>query len=196
MEEFTTEEYKTFTEIVSKKDFDKHLRSMEQNDMLCFLRASLMYQRAIKCRACDSDIAITLLCSAVEVVSGGKPISYNFRRFLLTYCPEELRNPPVKILKGKGENFEVAVRAIYSNFRSLHLHRGIGYMGMANKYKGIADKPYIDKKTGEHIHMVGIPLLLKADGNIISVELTRITDWFASVVKNSLFRYLTSEKRA
>jgi len=234
MEHFTTDGYRTFSEMVSKEDFDKHLGSMKQNDILRFLDASLIYQQAMKCRACNSDITITLLCSAIEAVSAAEKsiifknwlmdkrlkdlankdekqvkeilnqayesfmsseenregISYNFRRFLLRYCPEELRNPPLRILSGKGDVFEIAVRAIYSNFRSLYLHRGIGTAGFA-------DKPIIDRAS-VHIDMTGIPLprLLKADGNIVCVELTRVTDWFAVVVKGSLFRYLTSKKEA
>jgi hypothetical protein len=31
--------------------------------------------------------------------------------------------------------------------------------------------------------MIAIPLLLKVDGKYVSVELTKITEWFADVVK-------------
>jgi hypothetical protein len=41
--------------------------------------------------------------------------------------------------------------------------------------------------------MIAIPLLLKVDGKYVSVELTKITDWFADVVKQSLFQYLQKE---
>lgn len=226
MEEFVNEGYKAFEGMISKEEFVKHIQRLDGEEMRNFLRASLMYQRATKCRGCDSDVQIVLLCSSVEVVSSGKNvifkdwlihnslgclsnrderdiekalnkeyerytsseenregISYNFRRFLLEYCPSELRNPPIIVYRGKGDRFEVAVRAIYSNFRSLYLHEGKGYASEA-------DKPYVDKETGEPATILGIPLLLKSNGNILSIELTEITQWFGDVVKNSIFQYL------
>lgn len=229
MEEFVRDGYKTFADMIPEKDFNTLIERMEEKEKRAFLRASLMYQRAMECRKCNSDVCIAFMCSAIEVVSGGKNIifkdwlrkhwlnqlvnnneaqiekelnkayehyvsseknregiSYNFREFLLTYCPEKLRNPPIKIYKGKRDKFEVAVRAIYSNFRSLYLHRGIGYAS-------VADKPHIDEETGERVHMFAIPLLIKSDGQYISVELTKITEWFSNVVKSSMFRYITAQ---
>ena len=66
------------------------------------------------------------------------------------------------------------------------MHRGIGYASLA-------DEPYIDKETGEEFHMIAIPLLIKSDGKFISVELTKITEWFAEVIKSSMFQYLIRE---
>ena len=113
-------------------------------------------------------------------------IAYKFRKFLNDHCPKVLRSPPIKVYRGQGDQFDIAIRTIYSRFRSLFLHAGIGYAEIANQ-------PYIDEETGEPIHIVAIPLLLKVDGKIVSVELTKITDWFAEVVKQSLFKYLLKE---
>ncbi len=106
---------------------------------------------------------------------------------MLKNCPTELRNPPVEVYQGKGEESEVAVRAIYSNFRSLYLHEGKGYASEA-------DKPYIDEETGEQAITIGIPLLLRSNGNILSIELTKITQWFTDVVKQSMLQYLVNQK--
>ena len=230
MEKFVKEGYGTFSELISEGDFNQLINCLEEEEMKNFLRASLMYQRAIKCRSCDQDVCIALLCSAVEAISGGENIvfkdwlvnnrlmelinksegqlrrilnrayqdyasseenregiSYNFRKFLTTYCPEGLKNPPIKIYKGEGGLFDITLRAIYSNFRCLYLHEGIGYASTA-------DQPLIDKETGEPIHLIAVPLLVKVGRKYVSIELTKITDWFAEVIKNSLFQCLISKK--
>jgi len=216
--------------MLSEKDFNKSFNFLKKKEKKIFGRTSLMYQKAMRCKTCDSDICIALLCSTIEVLSGGKSIifkdwllknrlseltgkspaqvktalnrayedylmseeeregiSYNFRMFLSKYCPENLKNPPIKVYKGKGEPFDVALRGLYSRFRSFFLHRGIGYAGSV-------DEPYIDKETGEAIHMIAMPLLMKVDNSkIVSFELTRLTDWFAQVVKQSLFHYFKDQ---
>lgn len=111
-------------------------------------------------------------------------ITYNFRKFLTTYCPERLKNPPITVYKGEGELFEIALKGLYSRFRSLFLHEGIGYAGTVNEFR-------IDEETGEEAIIIAVPLLLKVNGKPVSMELTEITDWFANVVKESLIRYLS-----
>ena len=199
MEQFVKDIYKTFSEMLSEEEFTNMFNSLGKSLQKDFGRASLMYQRAIRCKSCDSDVCIALLCSAVEAVAGGKivifkdwllskktskltnkgeaqisqsinrafeeylqseeereGIAYNFRNFLITYCPDKLKNPPIQVYKGKGERFDIAVRGLYSRFRSFFLHEGVGYAS-------IADKPYIDEETGEAVHMTAIPLLTKVD---------------------------------
>jgi hypothetical protein len=229
MERFMKDSYKAFADMIDEEKFDKLFSLFPTPKQKEFGRASFMYQRALKCKSCDPDISIALLCSVVETVSGGtsvifkdwllnsklgelahksgpqigeclnrayqeylnaeenrEGIAYNFRRFLNDYCPEGLKTPPIKVYKWQGDPFDIAVRGMYSRFRSLFLHAGIGYAGITNK-------PYMDDETGELVHMIAIPLLLKVDGKYVSVELTKITDWFAEVVKQSLFQYLQKE---
>jgi len=229
MERFMKDSHKAFADMTDEEKFDKLFSSFPIQKQKEFGRASFMYQRALKCKSCDPDISIALLCSAVETVSGGtsvifkdwllnnklgelvnksesqiaeclnrayqeylsaeenrEGIAYNFRKFLNDYCPESLKKPPIKVYKGQGNPFDIAVRGMYSRFRSLFLHAGIGYAGITNQ-------PYIDEETGEPVHMIAIPLLLKVDGKYVSVELTKITDWFAEVVRQSLFQYLQKE---
>lgn len=229
MEQFAKDAYKAFSGMLTEDEFNKLFDSLEKGNRKDFGRSSLMYQRAIRCKACDSDVCIALLCSAVEALSGGRivifrdwllsnklnefankneaqirkslnrayeeylrsekqreGIAYNFRMFLATYCPDELRNPPIEIYKGKGKPFDVALRGLYSRFRSFFLHEGIGYAS-------IAEKPYIDEETGEAIRMIAIPLLMKVDTRYVSFELTELTDWFAQVVKTSLLQYLRKQ---
>jgi len=228
MEELTKDAYRIFEGNISFEEYLAHTKCMKMDDKLSFLRASFTYKRATECKACNSDVRMVLLCSAIEAVSGGKNvifkdwlihnklsslanqnekkieeilneayrefvsseenregISYNFRRFLLKYCPAELRKPPIKVYKGKGEEFDIAIGAIYSSFRSLYLHKSIGYAS-------IADKPYIDKETGEEVQLITNILGIKSNGNVLSVELTKITEWFDAVVINSMFQYLIS----
>jgi len=229
MERFMKDSHKAFAGMIDEEEFNKLFSLFSTQKQKEFGRACFMYQRALKCKPCDPDISIALLCSAVETVSGGtsvifkdwllnsklgelanknesqvgeclnrayqeylsaeenrEGIAYNFRKFLNDYCPEGLKKPPIKVYKGQGDPFDIAVRGMYSRFRSLFLHAGIGYAGITNQ-------PYIDEETGEPVHMIAIPLLLKVDDKYVSVELTKITDWFAEVVKQSLFQYLQKE---
>ena len=183
MEQFERDIYKLFSKVLPEKDFNNLYNSLGKDARKNFGRASLMYQRAIRCMSCDSDVCIVLMCTAVETVSDGKDlifkdwllsnklselanknetqvrksvnqsyeeyllsikeregIAYNFRKFLATYCPDELKNPPITVYKGKGTPFDIALRGLYSRFRSFFLHEGIGYASIANK-------PYIDKET-------------------------------------------------
>ncbi len=225
MEKFIKSSYEAIGKRIPEEEFNKLFAALEKTGQKSFARACFMYQRAMKCRGCDSDIAIALMCSSIESVSGGKTvifkdwllkqdltnitkqdekhvrafinkayddymlsddrdgISYNFMKFMLKYCPKELRTPPIIVYKGAGDPFNILVRGLYSNFRSLFLHGGIGYASLV-------DKPYIDDETGEPITMIAIPLLLKMGGKVVSVELTKLVPWFSEVVLCSLVNYL------
>jgi len=113
-------------------------------------------------------------------------IAFNFWQFIAKYCPAELRKPPVKVYKGEGNPFDITVKGLYSRFRSLFLHEGIGFAS-------VADEKYEDEE-GEEIKMIAIPLLLRMGNAYVSVELTQIKPWFYEVVANSLLRYLISQK--
>jgi len=222
--------FKAYSDSLSVEEFQNRWGSLNIGGQKAFGRASLMYLQASKCRSCNSDVCITLLCSAVETVADGKNvifkdwlvankprelanknekqvieslnetyeeylhseteregIAYNFRRFLDAYCPDGLKNPPIKVYKGTGTPFDIAVRGLYSRFRSLFLHEGIGYAS-------IADRPLIDEETGETVKMFAIPLLAKVDNKYVSFELTKLADWFSQVVKASLIEYLGRQK--
>jgi hypothetical protein len=230
MEQFMKDTFKAYSDSLSEEEFQKRWSSLDTEHKKAFGRASLMYLQASKCRSCDSDVCITLLCSAVETVADGKNvifkdwlvankpselanknekqvaeslnkayeeylqskteregIAYDFRKFLHAYCPDGLKNPPIKIYKGTGTPFDIALRGLYSRFRSLFLHEGIGYAS-------IADRPLIDKETGETVEMIAIPFLAKVDNKYVSFELTKLTDWFSQVVKASLMEYLARQK--
>ena len=55
MEKFIKDAYKTFSDLISEQEFNAHIESMEKKEKIAFLRASLMYQRALKCGDCDPD---------------------------------------------------------------------------------------------------------------------------------------------
>jgi hypothetical protein len=58
----------------------------------------------------------------------------------------------------------------------------------------MADKPFIYEEAGEAFTTFAILLLMKADEKRICVELTKIADRFAEVIKNSLLRCLICRK--
>jgi hypothetical protein len=110
-------------------------------------------------------------------------ISFNFREFLKNYCPEELKKPPIEMLNGDCDLFNIAIRAIYSNFRSLYLHEAIDYLSPR-------DTPIIDKETGSPIKLISDFLILEVGSKVVNVKLNHLTGWFSNVVKHSLFQYL------
>jgi hypothetical protein len=230
MEKLAEDCYRIFSEMLSKDDFLALFESLSKEDKKSLAKASLMQQRAVRCKTCDPDVCMALLCSAVETVSGGKSttfkdwvltnkldeltnrnekqvrdslnkayknyvyneenregITYNFRKFLTTFCPNELKIPPVEIYRGNGDSFEITLRAIYSKFRCLFLHEGTGYPGIVNE-------PLIDEETGEEGFDLGTPLLTYLDDKkyVVSIKLHEITIWFEDVVRKSLLNYLKS----
>ncbi|MCW3998935.1 MAG: hypothetical protein NWE93_01690 [Candidatus Bathyarchaeota archaeon] len=222
--------FKPFEGLIDQKDFNGFFNSFPNaEEKKHFARASFMLQRATKCKKCDSDIAIALLCSSVEAISAGKSIifkdwllgqsinnlankderevrneinksyeaflkskeregiAFNFWQFITSHCPTGLRKPPIIVYKGEGDPFDITIKGLYSRFRSLFLHEGVGFAG-------IADEKHVDEE-GEEIQMIAIPLLLKMGNAYVSVELTKIKDWFYEVVVNSLLSYLKEQKK-
>jgi len=88
MERFMKDSHKAFADMIDEEKFNK-LFSLTQKQKE-FGRASFMYQRALKCKSCDPDISIALLCSAVETVSGGTSVI--FKDWLLNNKLGELAN--------------------------------------------------------------------------------------------------------
>lgn len=106
--------------------------------------------------------------------------TYNFKRFLLRYCPEKIRNPPMKISPRGGvlreATFEEAVRFIYARFRSLFVHQGIGRLGRPPSSKEVSYSGLADKFGKDYY----------------SINLPEVEVWFAKVVLESVWSWFSS----
>jgi len=151
-------------------------------DELNFVRASLLYQQALKCRGCEPNIAMMLLCSCADAlkVAGEKVGSHeNFSSFYLKYCPSNLRVPPLEYYPNsqppaKTSPFDKALDFIYSKFRCLYVHEGIGHL-----------EPLL-----KGITIIGSFLLIKYDNKVYSLDTIKLQDWFEKITLESLYNML------
>jgi hypothetical protein len=105
---------------------------------------------------------------------------YNFRRFLLDYCPEELRTPPIENSKGQRMSFDEALGQIYGRFRSPFLH------------EGFADASQIVASRWIHVEACQLTIV---KGVLYFIDLTKIVPWFSKIVNESLYSYLMGIKK-
>jgi hypothetical protein len=174
------EAYSSFNQKLSFVDFQSKLNSLAI-DKWNFVRATLLYQQAVKCGDCNPNVGMVLLCScanALQLVGEGKPWE-NFKEFYLTYCPAHFRTPPIEYYpNGKIPRttapFEKALRYIYKQFRNLFVHEGIGYLITAPD--GIDWHTLYDK--------------IKNENDVYSVDMMKIAEWFRQITFESLFAIL------
>jgi hypothetical protein len=217
--------YKIFKDKIKKEDFNISLDALGESKWN-FVRACLLIIDAIRCRKINTNITVSLLCSAVECISSNKPQTilfkdwlicnkistlskktdkelkelinksyneyvetederegarYNFRKFLIDYCSEELKNSEImkEIKEENGEikeeklTFEDTIDYIYAKYRSFFIHRGIGRVPTENDLKN---------------YNLGNILLDKFNNKIIRIEFN--IEWFINVVKSSLLSFL------
>ena len=114
--------------------------------------------------------------------------SYDFKQFLIEYCPHSLRTSvPIRYspsIEQKIEynivQFEDSVEYIYSRFRSLYMHKGIHKLNIPEKFKkisGIMFMEFYDKKK-KYYH----------------TDLEQLPKWFSKVVIESLFSFLMKKE--
>lgn len=147
-----------------------------------FVRASLLYQQALKCKGCEPNIAMVLLCSCADAlkVAGKNAGSHkNFSAFYLKYCPSTLRVPPLEYYPNaqppaKTSPFDKALDFIYSKFRCLYVHEGVGRLEPLPK--GIA--------------VIGSFLLDKYDNEYYRLDTIKLQDWFEKITLESLYNML------
>jgi hypothetical protein len=62
-----------------------------------FLNASRLYRQALRCKGCEPNIAMMLLCSCADTMKfvGERRPRENFKRFYKDYSPIASRNPPI-----------------------------------------------------------------------------------------------------
>jgi hypothetical protein len=174
--------YTLFEKRLKFKDFKNKFNALPI-DKWNYLRASVLYQNAIKCRRCNPNIATLLLCScadALQLVGDEGKSKANFMTFYMKFCPPHLRTPPIDIyLDGKLPKttapFDKALNYIYKRFRCLFVHEGIGFMGITVP-EGIVWNDLLDGIKGEK--------------DFYSVDMLKISNWFDQITFESLFAML------
>jgi len=210
MEERIREYHKAFIGSFSEEDFEKLFGFLTQDDQARFANASLTYKKAMRCKECDSDVCLALLCSTADAVGNHliKGSHNRFKKFLGEYCPERLRNPPLtfygdftppedykrhqtpdeicKRLKASEpvmNSFERALDFVYSRFRCYFLHEAVGLVGI----------PHIGNSYEERIEAFLSPTFdfnyEKSPAAPVRID-HKVVDWFSNVVKESLVQYL------
>lgn len=149
-----------------------------------FVRGSLLYQQSLKCKDCDPNIAIVLLCScadAMKVAGENAGSRRNFKEFYLKYCPTNMRDSPIEYypdgkLPIQKAPFEKTLDFIYSKLRCLQVHEGKGRLEVLSP----------------SIKWVAGTLLDVYESDCYCVDTLRIFEWFAKITQESLFQVLKS----
>ena len=166
----TLEEFKTKVDALGTKKWK-------------FVRAGLLCQQALKCKNCEPNVAMVLLCSCAEVikVDSSKGSHHNFKKFYVDYCPSNLQVPPVKYYSDLkppftlyDASFEETLDYIYSRFRCYFVHRGIGRLELP--------------PTG--VTLVGAELMDKFHGKVYVIDKINVLEWLAKITDESLFKVL------
>jgi len=173
--------YPPFKSRLTFKDFVARVSSLPIDEWN-FVRASLLYQQALKCRSCEPNIAMVLLCSCADAlkVAGKNAGSHkNFSTFYLKYCPLTLRAPPLKYYPNAKPPaitapFDKALDFIYSKFRCLYVHEGKGRLQPLPKDITIAASLLLDKYDKEYY----------------SLDTIKLHEWFEKITLESLYELL------
>jgi len=177
------EVYSSFEQRLSFDDFQSKLNSLTI-DKWNFVRATLLYQQYLKCKECNPNVGMVLLCScadALQLVAEDRLSKANFMEFYLRYCPAYLRtHSPIDYYKdGKLPRatapFEKALHFIYKQFRCLYVHKGIGHLETA-PLEDTAWHTLLDRIKGEK--------------DVYAVDLPIISEWFGQITFESLFAML------
>jgi hypothetical protein len=150
--------YKPFKNEMAFKDFKTRVEALSKKKWN-FVRASFLYQQALKCGKCDPNVAMLPLCSSADAMQlvGKKNSWKNFEKFYKDYCPSGSKNPPIKHylnlkppLTLTDASFEEALDYIYANFRCLYVHEGIGRLELPPKGIILVGSELLDKFKGEY----------------------------------------------
>jgi hypothetical protein len=178
------EAYGPFKDEMTFEDFKTKVDALDIKKWH-FVRASFLYQQALKCQECNPNVAMLLLCSCAEtmqLLEGGKPRK-NFMKFYEDYCPNNLRKPPIQYYSNLkpplnliDASFNEALDYIYAKFRCLYVHEGVGHLELPPK----------------DFHLVGDQLLDKFKDKIYVIDKLAILCWFVSITKECLSKILNS----
>lgn len=170
--------YPPFAKLLDFDEFSTRVNSLGNEARWNFVRASLLYQQALKCKGCEPNVAMLLLCScadALKIAGEGVGSRKNFRELYLKYCPSGLRVAPINFYPNRRPPlqdvpFGRALDLVYSKFRCLYVHEGIGKLEL----------PPEDMKLFMHTS-------LESYGNdIYHIDILRILEWFANITFESL----------
>lgn len=160
-------------------DFQSKINSSTTIDKWNFVRATLLYQQSLKCRECDPNTAMVLLCSCAEAMQLEESSYKRFMEFYARYCPSRFRNSPIEYMPNgkpplKTAPFEKALRFIYKQFRNMYVHEGIGHLETVPE--GIPWQPFYDR--------------IKDEDDVYEVDKVKIVEWFGKITFESLFAML------
>jgi len=111
--------YQLFSERLEKEKFLQLLNAL--GDLKWnFIRACFLFQQAMKCKNCEQNVALAILCSAVESISSSQPTKI-FKDWLIENKLEELSN------KSKEEVRKILNRAYQEYINSVIDREGAFY---------------------------------------------------------------------
>jgi hypothetical protein len=183
------EAYSSFKQRVSFDDFQSKLNSLTI-DKLNFVRATLLYQQSLKCKECNPNVEMVLLCSCADAIQlKGERNSYNnFKEFYMRYCPSQFKdsqieNLPIEYMYNgkppmKTAPFEKALYFIYKQFRNMYVHEGIKRLRAEDNIDFLFDK--LKDKNGVN--------------DYYKINLPEILNWFEKITFESLFAMLMTNK--
>ena len=167
------------------------------------MRAILLYQQSLKCKNCNPNVGMVLLCSCADALQlvGDQRSKENFKALYMKYCPSKYRKPPItylskeKPLKLKDSPskdrtqeitylsaekpfervpFEEAILHIYQKFRCPYIHEGVENLEILPK--NVYAHPCIDK--------------FKKKNDLLLVDLIKLRRWFEEITFESLYQML------
>jgi hypothetical protein len=181
-EKVLQEIYSSFNDRIAFEDFKRKFNSLPM-DKWKFARATLLYQQYLKCKDCNPNIGMAVLCSCADALQlkGGKGKSRaNFVEFYLKYCPKEYRKTPIEYLSREKRNSETipfderTLKYIYQEFRCSYIHVGIGSL----------------EPLPENIHYHYRMGKFEKEKNFFTIDLVDFPKWFEKVTFESLYAFL------
>lgn len=170
--------YPPFQKLIDFDGFSAKVNSLGKEARWNFVRASLLYQKALKCQECEPNVAMVLLCScadAMKVAGEGAGSRRNFEALYMTYCPAGSRRVPIRYYPNgrpplQDVPFQRALNLIYKKFRCLYIHEGIGRLEL----------------PPEDMELFANTLLDKYGNDVYSIDILRILEWFSKITFESL----------
>jgi hypothetical protein len=175
--------YNMFSNLIKWSEFRAKFGKLSNDEKWRFVRACSLYQQAVKCKKCDQNVSMLLLCSCAESLqlTGKRAPRRNFKELYLKFCPVPLRNPPIRYSSNKTSPptivpFEKGLDYIYSKFRCLYTHQGMG------RLQEITEPGNVGSLSAFLYDVLG--------NDSYSIDLINILDWFIEITQVSLFHLL------